>query len=140
MKNEIVNKTIILKTWCRNLARPAGMHYNHCESVCPPSIPTCITPWASTRENLFSVVCEKQRRRPACASAQSDQRLCYSLSGEHSSQGCSIQNSTFLASLCSLGDCFESRFVGTPEDRFCRDEAQILFNLRLPWVVHITVS
>ena len=26
------------------------------------------------------VACEQQRRRPACASAQSDQRLCYSLS------------------------------------------------------------
>ena len=35
--------------------------------------------WASTRENLSSVVCEQHRRRPACASAQSDQRLCYSL-------------------------------------------------------------
>ena len=35
--------------------------------------------WASTRENLSSVVCEQHRRRPACASAQSDQRLCRSL-------------------------------------------------------------
>ena len=35
--------------------------------------------WASMRENLSSGVCEQQRRRPACASAQSDQRLCYSL-------------------------------------------------------------
>ena len=35
--------------------------------------------WASTRENLSSGVCEQHRRRPACASAQSDQRLCYSL-------------------------------------------------------------
>ena len=26
-------------------------------------------------------VCEQRRRRPACACAQSDQRLCYSLSG-----------------------------------------------------------
>ena len=33
--------------------------------------------WASSRENLSSGVCEQQRRRPACASAQSDQRLCY---------------------------------------------------------------
>ena len=37
--------------------------------------------WASTRENMSSVVCEQQRHRPACASAQSDQRLCYSLFG-----------------------------------------------------------
>ena len=28
------------------------------------------------RENLSSGVCEQHRRRPACASAQSDQRLC----------------------------------------------------------------
>ena len=34
---------------------------------------------ASTRENLSSGVCEQHSRRPACASAQSDQRLCYSL-------------------------------------------------------------
>ena len=31
--------------------------------------------WASTRETLSLGVCEQHRRRPACASAQSDQRL-----------------------------------------------------------------
>ena len=35
--------------------------------------------WASTGENLSSGVCQQHRRRPACASAQTDQRLCYSL-------------------------------------------------------------
>ena len=35
--------------------------------------------WASTRENLSLGVCQQQRRRPACQSMQSDQRLCYSL-------------------------------------------------------------
>ena len=34
--------------------------------------------WASTRQNLSSEGCEQQRRRPACASAQSDQRVCFS--------------------------------------------------------------
>ena len=38
-----------------------------------------------------------------------------------------MQNSTFLASLCSLGDRFESHFVGKPEYRFCRNEAHLLF-------------
>ena len=33
--------------------------------------------WASSRENLSSGGCEQHRRRPACAFAQSDQRLCY---------------------------------------------------------------
>ena len=32
--------------------------------------------WATMRENLSSGVCEWHRRRPACAYAQSDQRLC----------------------------------------------------------------
>ena len=32
-----------------------------------------------TRENLSLGVCKQHRRRPACASAQSDQHLCYSL-------------------------------------------------------------
>ena len=35
--------------------------------------------WALTRENLSGEVYEQQRCRPACASAQSDQRICYSL-------------------------------------------------------------
>ena len=39
--------------------------------------------WASTRENLSSGVCEQHRRRPAYASAQSDQRLCYSRIGKY---------------------------------------------------------
>ena len=32
----------------------------------------------------------------------------------------------FLASLCRWGDWFETHFVGNPEDRFCRVEAQII--------------
>ena len=39
--------------------------------------------WASTRENLSLGVCEQHRRRPACASAQTDQRLCYSLGDDY---------------------------------------------------------
>ena len=37
--NGSINKNNILKTWCRNVARPAGMHYIH--SVSPPVIPIC---------------------------------------------------------------------------------------------------
>ena len=39
--------------------------------------------WASARENLSSGVYEQQRRKPACAYAQSDQRLCYSLNEKY---------------------------------------------------------
>ena len=37
---------------------------------------TCIYIWASTRENWSSEVCKHHKRRPDCASTQSDQRLC----------------------------------------------------------------
>ena len=39
---------------------------------------SCCLLQASTKENWSSVVCEQQRHRPACASAQTDQYLCYS--------------------------------------------------------------
>ena len=43
-----------------------------------------------------SGVCEQQKRRPAFASAQSDQRHCYSLYiGQHHIKTCSIHNSMF---------------------------------------------
>ena len=51
--------------------------------------------WASTRENLYSEVCEQQRRRPACASAQSDQRLCFSHFEKYHIQTCYKQNFKF---------------------------------------------
>ena len=35
--------------------------------------------WASMAENMSSEGCEQQRRRPACASVQTDQRLYYLL-------------------------------------------------------------
>ena len=35
------------------------------------------------------------------------------------------------ASLCSLGDWFETRFVGNPEDRLSRDEAHLVVNIHL---------
>ena len=33
--------------------------------------------WAGPWENVSYVICEQQRRRSACASAQSDQHLCF---------------------------------------------------------------
>ena len=82
--------------------------------------------WALMQENLSSVVCEQQRRRPACISAQTDQSLCYSLFGKYHIYPCYRRNFNFLASLCSWYDWFESRFVGNPEDRFCHVEAHFI--------------
>ena len=52
-------------------------------------------------------------------------------------------NFNFLASLCSWGDWFETRFVRNPEDRFSCNEAHMLvvdcdFELDL-WLIHYSV-
>ena len=52
-------------------------------------------------KNLSSGVCEQHRRRPACASAQSDQRLCYSLFRKNHIKACYKRNFNCLASPCS---------------------------------------
>ena len=38
---------------------------------------------ASTGEKLSSGICEQQRLRPACASMQTDQRICHLLFGKY---------------------------------------------------------
>ena len=71
------------------------------------------------RKPVFGV-CEQKRRSPTCASAHTDQRLCCSLFGKDNIYTCYERIFNFLASLCSLGDWFESCIVGNPEDTFCR--------------------
>ena len=46
------------------------------------------------------VASEQQMRRPACASAQSDLRICYSLSGKYDYKCCYMQNINSPACLC----------------------------------------
>ena len=47
------------------------------------------------RENFVFWVCKQQRHRPACASAQTDQHLCYSLFGKDHIKTCYNQNFNF---------------------------------------------
>ena len=54
-------------------------------------------------------------RRSACASAQSDQRLCYSPIGQYHIQTLAASN----ISISSLAGWFETHFVGNPEERCC---------------------
>ena len=54
-------------------------HYSKQRKYVKVSVLTCSSP----RENPDILVYKQQRRRPACANAQSDQRLCYSLSGKY---------------------------------------------------------
>ena len=92
---------------------------------CRKNMRYCAYIWASTRENLSSGVCEQQKRRPACASGQTDQRLCYWLIGKYHILTCYRREFNFLASLCSLAGWFESHHVRNPEDRFSRNEAHL---------------
>ena len=68
-------------------------------------------------------VCEQQRHRSACASAQTDQHLCFSLSGNYNSSTCNMQKFKILVSLCSWAGCFEPYLVANPEDRFSPEDA-----------------
>ena len=45
--------------------------------------------------------------------------------GKYHMLTCYKWNFNFLASLCSWGDWFETRFFGNPEDRFSHDEAHM---------------
>ena len=74
-------------------------------------------------EKTSSGVCEQHRRRPACASTQSDQRLCYSLSGEHSRHACSIQTFNFLA--ISEETCLSLGLSETPKTGFATTWAKL---------------
>ena len=55
--------------------------------------------WDSTRKDLTFVACEQQVCRPACAFAQSDQRLCYLQSSKYSGRTCFMQDYNVLTSL-----------------------------------------
>ena len=41
------------------------------------------------------------------------------------------------ASLCSLGDWFETRFVGNPEDKLTCDEAHLMVDIHLNYKQHL---
>ena len=57
---------------------------------------------------------------------QSDQRICCSLPRQYNISCFCIWNLKPLAGLCSWAGRFESYLVENPEDRFSRDEAQLI--------------
>ena len=78
-----------------------------------------------TKWSVPYAICEQQRRRSACASAQSGQHLCCSLPRQYDIARLYIGNFMTLASFFSCADRFESYLVENPEDRFSRDEAHM---------------
>ena len=67
--------------------------------------------WPGHAKKMAYAICEQQRCRSACASAQSDQHLCGSLLRLYDMYTYSIQTSKILASFCSWAGCFESYLV-----------------------------
>ena len=84
------------------------------------------------RKPVFAV-CVQQGRRSACASAQSDQRICCSLPRYYNTSSFYIRNFKPLPSFCGCTGRLESILVANPEDRFsqiaCCPIARSLFKL-----------
>ena len=68
-------------------------------------------PYEPHHEKTCIVPCEQQRRKSACASAQSDQHLCCSLPRWYNTYTSYIQNLKTLASFCNWAGRFESDLV-----------------------------
>ena len=83
------------------LAPPESTHFNNMTQASRnlhhfASLHMCLV----ARKPDF-VAFEQQRCKPACASEQSDQHLCYSLSSEYDGLSCYMPYFNILASLCS---------------------------------------
>ena len=68
--------------------------------------------WAGPWENVSYVICEQQRLRSGCASAQSDQGLCCSLLRQSNISQFYSWNFNTLTSFCGFADRFVSGVVG----------------------------
>ena len=78
------------------------------------------------RKSVYAIS-ERQRRRSACASAQSDQHLCCSLSRQYNASCFCIRNFKPLPSFCGCAGRFVSYLVESPKDRLSLDEAHMFF-------------
>ena len=73
-------------------------------------------------------ICEQQRCRSACAFAQSDQHLCFSLPRQYNTSSFYTRNFKPLPSFCGCTGRFESYLVKNPEDKFSRDGAHLVMH------------
>ena len=79
------------------------------ESLCHWLFKICN--WAGPWENVSFVICEQQWRRSACASTQSDQRLCCSLFRKYNISRFYSRNFKTLASFCGCAGWFVSDLI-----------------------------
>ena len=78
-------------------------------------------------------ICEKQRRRSACASAVWSAPLLVTAWIVYSTSTCYSRNFNPVASLSCWPGWFESYLVANPEDRFSRVKAHISHTVLLLW-------
>ena len=90
------------------------MYKNYMKIYCLIKNLSEIIIWATSWENLFYAIYEQQRRISTCASVQSDQRLCCSLTRWFNTSSFYIWNFKPLACLCSWAGRFESHLVANP--------------------------
>ena len=74
---------------------------------------------------MSDVICEQQRRRSACASAQSDQHLCFRCLDSIMSLVSVTKISSLMLAYVAEQASLSLTWSETPEDRFSRAEAQI---------------
>ena len=93
--------------------------------------------WAGPWENVSYVICEQQRRKSACASAQSDQRLCCSLLRQYNISRFYSRNFKTPASFCGCAGRFVFGLVGNSRKHVlsCRGS----FSICLVWTAHISL-
>ena len=71
------------------------------------------------------IICEQQRRRSACASAQSDQRLCFRCLDSVMSLVSVTKTSNLVLAFVAEQASLSLTWSETPEDTFSYDEAQL---------------
>ena len=114
-------KTIFLSHQCNILYQNCSLFLNNhnghnwvwANSVDPDQTPAPAV-WARSCENVSYAICEQQRCRSACASAQSDQHLCCSLLRQYDIYTCYIQSFVILASFCNWAGWFVPYLVENP--------------------------
>ena len=98
LSDKQITKVLIRLHRCADWSVPLLLAFNKIRFFLQRG-PLCYSTWALTRENLSSGVCEQQRRKSACTSAQSDQHFCNSLIGKYQIKTCYKRNFTILATL-----------------------------------------
>ena len=116
----ICNRSFLIESFHSTEIETEGKYYFQLNEF------SLVRPYVShvIRKSVYAI-CDQQRRRLACASAQSDQHLCCSLPRQYNISSFYTRIFKPLARICGCAGRFESYLVENPKDRFSCDEAQL---------------